>query len=207
MKRLVWILVLVLIVTMTGSVGSPAAQASTCTSLTGLGLPPTASVPSGIPGVHAAWYGQSGYSYLCPGQTATQTIAYLNTGTLGWYRGVMGQAAFLGTWGPTPGKDQPSVLGGDGTLGTPNTGWPRYNRIASQPADYVGPGQVAWFTFTVQAPTTPGKYLLYLRPLIEGSTWLEDFGVYWVVNVLTAQGEVAGWEGAGGRPKFRESRS
>src|SRR2546423_15715154 len=88
----------------------------------------------------------------------------------------MGEMAFLGTSNPVPGHDQPSQLGGDGQLGSPATGWPRYNRAAAQPADYVGPGQVAWFQFTVQAPAAPGNYVLYIRPVIEGATWMEAFG-------------------------------
>src|SRR5438128_1858486 len=67
-------------------------------------------------------------------------------------------------------------------------GWPRYNRIAIQPAPYVGPSQVAWFQFTIQAPMQAGSYRLYLRPLVEGATWLEDFGVFWLVTVLNADG-------------------
>ena len=74
-------------------------------------------------------------------------------------------------------------LGGDGQLGSPATGWPRYNRIAVQPSEYVGPDQVSWFQFTIQAPSTPGTYRLYLRPLIEGAQWMEDYGVFWVVTV------------------------
>ena len=106
-----------------------------------------------------------------------------NSGSIGWVRGRMGEVAYLGTWGPDPGQDRPTSLGGDGQLGTPNTGWPRYNRIAMQPADYVGPGQVAWFQFTIVAPASRGTYKLYLRPLIEGAAWLEDYGVFWVVTV------------------------
>jgi hypothetical protein len=98
----------------------------------------------------------------------------------------MGEMAFLGTSDPIPGQDQPSLLGGDGQLGSPATGWPRYNRVAQQPADYVGPGQVAWFQFTIQAPNTPGTYRLYIRPLVEGATWMEDFGVFWQVTVKAA---------------------
>ena len=55
--------------------------------------------------------------------------------------------------------------------------------IAVQPAAFVGPGQVSWFQFTVQAPMTPGTYRLYLRPLVEGATWMEDYGVFWLVTV------------------------
>lgn len=154
-----------------------------CTSSVGPGIPPPASVPSGIPGFHAAWYGQSGYPTLCAGQTATAVVAYYNSGSRGWVAGRMGEVAYLGTWRPEPGQDRASVLGGDGTGGSPATGWPRYNRVALQPADYVGPGQVAWFQFQVQAPATPGTYRLAIRPLIEGAQWMEDYGVFWYVKV------------------------
>ena len=157
--------------------------AAACTSSVGPGIPPPTSVPSGIPGFHAAWYGQSGYPTLCPGERSTATVAYYNSGSFGWVRGRLGEMAFLGTWDPSPGQDRASALGGDGTAGSPATGWPRYNRIAAQPADFVGPGQVAWFQFTIQAPNTPGTYFLYLRPLIEGATWMEDYGVFWQVTV------------------------
>ena len=100
----------------------------------------------------------------------------------------MGEAAYLGTWGPEPGQDRATVLGGNGTFGSPDTGWPNYDRIAVQPAPYVGPGQVAWFQFTIQAPQTPGYYRIYLRPLIEGATWMEDYGVFWLVTVLNPDG-------------------
>src|SRR2546428_4161130 len=57
-----------------------------------------------------------------------------------------------------------------------------------QPAGCVGRGRVAWFQSTLQAPPTAGYYRLYLRPLIEGATWMEDFGVFWLVTVLNADG-------------------
>ena len=151
----------------------------------GPGIAAPTSVAKGLPGLHAAWYGQSGYPTLCAGsgQTSTATVAYYNSGSVGWVSGRLGEVAYLGTWAPEPGQDQPSALGGDGQLGSPNTGWPRYNRIAVQPADYVGPGQVAWFQFKIRAPQAPGVYRLYLRPLIEGAAWLEDYGVFWIVTV------------------------
>src|SRR2546427_8980532 len=86
------------------------------------------------------------------------------------------------------GRDMPSMLGTDGKLGPPAIGWPRYDRIVVQPAPYVGPGQVAWFQFTLKAPSNPGTYRLYVRPLIEGATWLEDIGVFWQVTVLDPDG-------------------
>jgi hypothetical protein len=167
-------------------IGVPAADAADCVSIVGPGIPPPASVPSGIHYYHAAWYGQSGYPTLCPGETSTATVAFYNSGEFGWVSGRMHEMAFLGTWEPEPGQDQASALGGDGTNGSPNTGWPRYNRVAAQPAAYVGPGQVAWFQFTIRAPMTSGTYRVYVRPLIEGTLWMEDAGVYWQVTVRAA---------------------
>ncbi len=161
----------------------PSPTPSLCTSSVGPGIPAPATVPSGMSGFHAAWYGQSGYPTLCAGERSTAVVAYYNAGSRGWVSGRMGEVAYLGTWRPEPGQDAPSPLGGDGTVGTPDTDWPRYNRIALQPADYVGPSQVAWFQFAIQAPTTPGVYRLYLRPLVEGANWMEDYGVYWIVTV------------------------
>lgn len=170
----------------TAAVARASGPAASCASSVGPGIPAPTSLPSGLPGFHAAWYGQSGYPTLCPGERSTAIVAYYNSGSRGWVRGNMGETAFLGTSDPIPGQDQASLLGGDGQLGSPATGWPRYNRVAMQPADYVGPGQVSWFQFTIQAPNTPGTYRLYIRPLVEGATWMEDFGVYWQVTVKGA---------------------
>src|ERR1700704_2324040 len=179
----------VLLIASTFVLGQPAQPASAaCAGFTGPGIPPPAGLPSGVPGFHAQWYGQSGYPTLCPGDRSTATVAYYNSGSAGWVSGRLGQVAYLGTWDSEPGQDRASPLGGDGTHGSPATGWPRYNRIAIQPAAYVGPGQVAWFQFTIQAPAQPGYYRLYLRPLVEGATWMEDFGVFWLVTVLNPDG-------------------
>jgi hypothetical protein len=164
------------------------AAAAECSPSVGPGIPAPTSVPSGIPGFHAAWYGQSGYPTLCPGQVSRAVVAYYNSGSIGWYSG-FDTAAFLGTWNPEPRQDQASIIGGDGTHGSPNTRWNAYNRPATVPINgrygaYVGPGQVAWFQFTVKAPQNPGTYRLYIRPLIEGVQWMEDYGVYWQVTVL-----------------------
>lgn len=151
------------------------AQTATCTDEVGPGMAPPPQVPSGLPGFHAAWYGQSGYPTLCPGSTATATVAFINTGTLGWSLSRPGETAALGISGDTA-----NLLGGT------DTGWAAINRPAVQPAEWVGPGQVAWFQFKVKAPLTPGVYRLALRPVIEGTQWLEDYGVFWIVTVKEA---------------------
>ncbi len=166
------------------------AAAVTCAGSIGPGIPAPAATAVGLPGYHSAWYGQSGYARMCAAQVVSFTVAFRNTGSLGWYGGTMGRSAYLGTWGPDPGQDKPSPLGGNGQLGSPNTGWPSYDRVATQPVPYVGPGQVAWFRFALQAPKDPGWYRLDLRPLIEGAQWLEDEGIYWQVVVLDPDGTV-----------------
>ena len=162
---------------------STIAAAAPCTSSIGPGIPPPARVPSGLPGFHAAWYGQSGYPTLCPGERSTAVVAFYNSGTRGWTAAKMGEVAYLGTWDPDPGQDRATPLGGDGAAGSPATGWPRYNRVAVQPAPWVGPNQVAWFQFSVIAPQIPGTYRLSIRPLVEGAQWMEDYGVFWYVTV------------------------
>jgi hypothetical protein len=164
------------------------AAAAGCLSTIGPGIPAPAREPSGLAGFHASWHGQSGYMSLCPGTSAVATVAFSNSGSRGWVAGRMGEVAYLGTSDPDPGQDRASIIGGDGTQGSPAAGWPRYNRPAMQPAPYVGAGQVAWFQFTVIAPIVPGTYRLALRPLIEGAQWMEDYGVFWVVTVLNPDG-------------------
>lgn len=168
------------------ALGRPA-HTATCASSVGPGIPAPA-VPSGLPGFHAAWYGQSGYMSLCPGERMTATVAFYNSGSRGWVAGRLGEVAYLGTSNTDPGQDAATILGGDGALGSPATGWARYNRPAVQPAPYVGPGQVAWFQFTVQAPLASGTYRIAIRPLIEGAQWMEDYGVFWQVTVLNPDG-------------------
>ena len=161
---------------------APSIEGAACVSSVGPGIPPPSSLPFGVPGFHASWYGQSGYATLCAGQRWTATVAFYNSGTFGWVSGRMGEMAFLGAVDPASRDESESALGGTGGTG-PDTDWPSPNRAAAQPAAYVGPGQVAWFQFTLEAPTAPGTYRLYVRPVIEGATWMEDQGVFVEVRV------------------------
>ena len=175
--------------TLSTPVAGPVPADAACVSSTGPGIPPPSTVSSGFPVYGSSWYGQSGYMTLCPGDTSTATLGVYNSGTKGWGEGPW--KAYLGTWNPEPGQDKPSVLGGDGTNASQNTGWPRYNRVAIQPVTYVAPNQVAWFQFQVRAPMSPGTYRLYLRPLVEGpllggvsGQWMRDEGIFWQITVV-----------------------
>lgn len=120
---------------------------------------------------HTAFYAQSPFPAVAPGQTAEWVIALTNTGRTGWD---LGQATplRLGTWSP---QDAPSMLA--------SPSWIAPNRPAQQTTPWVGPGQQAWFRVQLQAPSAPGVYRLYVRPVIDGVQWLEDFGAYVEVSV------------------------
>ena len=123
------------------------------------------------PEYHTAFYTQSAYPTIAPGQTAEWVIALTNTGTAGWDLG-QATALRLGTWSP---QDAPSMLA--------SAAWIAPNRPAQQTTTWVGPGQQAWFRVQLQAPTAPGVYRLYVRPVIDGAMWLENVGAYVDVSV------------------------
>ncbi len=130
------------------------------------------AVPAFDLGYHGAWSGQSPDVTLAPGETATLVVALRNTGYRGWYRGNPGQQANLGTAEPL-----------DAQRWDLDSGWPSASRIATTTTAYVGPGQVGWFQFQVRAPSSAGSYVLRARGVIDGTTWLEDPGIYWTITV------------------------
>ena len=130
------------------------------------------AIPSFDLGYHAAWAGQSPDVTLSAGQTATMVVALRNNGYRGWYRGNPGQQANLGTADPL-----------DAQRWDLDFGWPSASRIATTTTAYVGPGQVGWFEFQVRAPSSPGSYVLRVRGVVDGATWLEDPGVFWTITV------------------------
>lgn len=123
-------------------------------------------------GFHSAFQAQSPNPTLSPGQTTTLVLALKNTGYRGWYQGSAGQQAFLGTADPLNANRSDLAQN-----------WISSTRPATTTTPYVGPGQVGWFQFSVRAPSTPGTYRLSVRGVIEGTTWLEDAGVYWTITV------------------------
>ena len=129
-------------------------------------------VASFDPGYHDAWSGQSADPVLAPGQVTTLVVALKNTGYRGWYVGSPGQQANLGTSEPI------DVMRSDLAYS-----WMAGNRLATTTTSYVGPGQVGWFQFQVRAPAAPGTYRLAVRGVIDGTTWLEDQGIFFTIYV------------------------
>ncbi len=121
---------------------------------------------------HSRWAAQTAYPALRAGQTsAPLTITFTNAGTATWTKGVPGQEARLG------------IDLDDVTWAALGVNWPYASRVATQTEVTVAPGQNATFTFQVKAPATPGVYSIHLRPVIDGTAWLEDEGVFLVVTV------------------------
>jgi uncharacterized protein YkwD len=135
------------------------------------GAPATVARPYDS-GYHDAWAGQSPDPTLAPGQVTSLVVALKNTGFKGWYVGAAGQEANLGTNAP------PDTLRPDLAYG-----WLSANRLATTTTSYVGPGETGWFSFQISAPQTPGTYRLDVRGVVDGTTWLEDQGIYFTITV------------------------
>ena len=121
---------------------------------------------------HSRWASQSPYPTLRVGQTsAPLTISFTNTGSSPWVKGVLGKEARLG------------INLDDVTWASLGVSWPLQNRVAAQSEATVASGQNATFTFQMKAPATPGVYSIHLRPVIDGTTWMEDEGVFLIVTV------------------------
>jgi glucose/arabinose dehydrogenase len=131
------------------------------------------------PGFHSAWVSQSPYPRLQPGQVSTPlSIVFRNTGTQTWTKGILGQEARLG-------------INRDDTQWAPlGVNWLSTNRVAAQTEQSVASGATGTFTFQVRAPATPGTYTLHLRPVIDGTTWMEDQGVFLTITVPAPPGSV-----------------
>jgi len=105
----------------------------------------------------AAFESQAPYPSASPNGAVEWTLALRNTGSAGWYRGVDGAQA--------------SLILDDGTV------------VAVQSTQYVGPGQIGWFTARFRAPSQIGAHTIRLRPAINGRGPLPDLGIHAVVTV------------------------
>jgi uncharacterized protein YkwD len=123
-------------------------------------------------GYHASWSAQSADPTVVIGATAKLVVALKNIGSRGWYNDGAGKQVVIATNDPQ--DFDRSELAGD---------WLSGNRVTSTTTDYVGPGEIGWFEFTVRAPATAGDYLLGLRGVVDGVTWLEDDGIFFTIHV------------------------
>jgi hypothetical protein len=158
---------------------APVARVATAPAATGFSSRTSSSIPAraqvALPpdsGYHARWSAQSPDQTVYPGARVPLVVAVQNTGSRGWYRGVANQQANLGTSDPQDAAHPELALD-----------WLSPNRLTSTTTDYVGPGDVGWFEFSVRAPTTPGRYTLAVRGVVDGVGWLEDDGIFFTIDV------------------------
>jgi hypothetical protein len=123
-------------------------------------------------GYHSSWAAQSAYPTLARGALSGPLwIQFRNTGAKAWVKGAAGQQANLG------------VVMDNASWSALGVGWLSANRVAAQTEASVAPGAVGTFAFQVRAPSAPGVYRIALRPVIDGTTWMEDNGVFLVITV------------------------
>ncbi len=123
-------------------------------------------------GYHSRWIAQTNVPELAPGATSEPiTLTFRNTGGRPWVKGVLGQEARIG------------IKNDELTWASLGVGWLSGSRPAAQTEAIVAPGANATFTFKVKAPTTPSTYVLALRPVIDGTVWMDDEGVFVAVTV------------------------
>ncbi len=132
------------------------------------------------PGFHAAFFSESAFLTLSPGQTGQFSVGYTNTGDQPWVKGKTAQEASLHTASPL---DNPL----DFTAGWA-VGWAAANIYAKQANDLVAPGQVGFFVYSVKVPAAQGfgTKIFYGRPAIDGVGLMEDYGYYQVVTIAGA---------------------
>jgi len=153
------------------------------TSITGIALA-FSMLASTLPanaavGYHAAYFSESDFLAKSAGQTGQFAVGYTNTGDQSWVKGAAGQQANLGTAAPLDNTR-------DSTAGWSN-GWLSANRYTAQDASLVAPGQIGFFiyNFTVPAGTAAGEHRFYGREVVDGVTWMEDYG-YYQSNTISA---------------------
>jgi hypothetical protein len=124
------------------------------------------------PGFHARWTGQSDRVELAAGQLVDLAVRLVNAGDRAWVNGSTGAQVRLGSSAPL---DNTRDFDG-GVLVAPLAG--TQNRYAEPDAAEVGPGALGTFAMRLRAPSAMGAYRIYLRPVVEGVTWMEDEGIY-----------------------------
>src|SRR6266550_3660098 len=141
-------------------------------------------------GLHSSWTSQTTLPAMQPAAQAQVTLAFRNTGTKTWTKGVVGSQIALGVRGDSTAYSS-----------SMNVGWPMPNRVAVQNEAAVGPGAVASFTFSVKAPLSAGTVQIPLRPVVDGVAWLEDQGVF--VPVTTRVDYHSRWVSESAFPTLR----
>jgi hypothetical protein len=119
--------------------------------------------------------GTAHFPTVTHGQSIKLTVVLKNTGSATWQQGVVN----LGT---DRSRDRTPGFIREG--GSP-TGWFTANRVILKEGT-VAPGANGTFEFyyTVPATMQPGTYREYFRPVADGITWMDDWGIYFDITVV-----------------------
>jgi hypothetical protein len=117
-------------------------------------------------------------SYLAPNTTYYMGVSMLNTGNTTWSNSGSNPVR-LGTSNP---QDRISSFCDPSWLS---------NRPATLMESSVAPGDTGTFEFSIDTPNSYGSYKEYFRPVVEGSMWMNDTGMYWP---LISTSPIALWQ-------------
>ena len=104
---------------------------------------------------------------LAPDTRYYARLSLKNTGNATWHQ----QSLRLGTSHPL---DRSSPVF-DAT-------WLAHNRPAALQQTTVAPGGTGTMEFWIKTPATPINQQEYFRPVVESITWLQDYGLYWLIQ-------------------------
>jgi hypothetical protein len=122
-----------------------------------------------------------------PGDSFQFIVGYTNGGRNSWVRGAANQEARLGTGWSFGDSANPNGNTNDFDAGWASN-WLAPNRIAAQDDAIVLTARQGFFTYTARVPATAPSGLKQIKgqPVIDGVTWLENYGYYQGFNVTTA---------------------
>ncbi len=122
---------------------------------------------------------QNSYPNLGPGDAYNFTVTVKNSGTATWTKGVVNLAT-------SRSRDRVPRFVREGTAGeSVISGWISPNRIQFRETS-VSPGQTATYSFWMRNDNvSPGTYSEYFQLVADGVEWMEDYGIYWDVHVIS----------------------
>ncbi len=105
---------------------------------------------SAVAGYDARYFGESAFATLQPGQSNQFAVGFTNAGSIGWARGGSSQVNLA----------QCCPISSPSVNSAWAVSWLSTSAYAATTTEYVGPGQIGWFVYTVKAPATiaPGDY-------------------------------------------------
>jgi hypothetical protein len=126
----------------------------------------------------AQFVSQNSYPTLKRNESYQFEVKLKNTGVSVWQRGTVN----LGTDRP---RDRIPGFIREDLVGRNPSGWMKENRVVLV-EESVPPGGIGTFRFwyTVPPDKAFGTFREYFRPVADGITWMDDWGIFWDVAVV-----------------------